>query len=242
MPQSVKTSAIVLRRADWREADRIVTLFSPTMGRVEALVRGCRRQKSPLMMASEPFSSGEYVLWQGGERMTVTSWQQGDCFYPLREDYERLCHGTYWLELLLFALQPDQENERLFLLLLRSLAHLAYGKAAPRRVSAIFLMGMVSLMGFRPSVGRCQRCGKPLSPEEGAFLSPEAGGCLCRACHTEGDLSLSARDLLLLQGIMRRGLTQLEEEGAVSDALFSALCRLAETRLDAHPRSGALLM
>ena len=57
MPQIV-TNAVVLRRADYRENDRMLTLFSPTLGRVDALCRGCRRQKSPLMAASEVFCAG----------------------------------------------------------------------------------------------------------------------------------------------------------------------------------------
>ena len=51
----ITTNAIVLRRADYRENDRMLTLFSPTLGRIDALARGCRRQKSPLMAASELF-------------------------------------------------------------------------------------------------------------------------------------------------------------------------------------------
>ena len=62
MPQIV-THAVVLRRADYRENDRMLTLFSPTLGRIDAICRGCRRQKSPLMAASEVFCAGEYVLY-----------------------------------------------------------------------------------------------------------------------------------------------------------------------------------
>ena len=90
----ITTNAIVLRRADYRENDRMLTLFSPTLGRIDALCRGCRRQKSPLMAASELFCSGEYVLYQARERTTVISCQIADSYYPLRADYERLSHGV----------------------------------------------------------------------------------------------------------------------------------------------------
>ena len=179
----ITTNAIVLRRADYRENDRMITLFSPTLGRIDALCRGCRRQKSPLMAASEVFCSGEYVLYQSREHTTVVSCSVQDTFYALRGDYDRLSHGMYALELCAAAVQPEQENERLFLLLLRSLAHLCYGVSEPRRVTAVFLMGMTSLLGFRPQVGRCARCGERLVPqaqEENAFFaafSPQAGGC-----------------------------------------------------------------
>ena len=146
----ITTHAIVVRRADYRENDRMITLFSPTMGRIDAQCRGCRRQKSPLMAASELFCAGEYVLYQTHDRATVVSCQVSDTYYALRSDYEKLSHGMYMLELCGAAIQPGQENERLFMLLLRSLAHLCYGEAAPRRITAVFLMGMTSLLGFRP--------------------------------------------------------------------------------------------
>ena len=167
------TNAIVLRRADYRDNDRMLTLFSPTLGRIDALCRGCRRQKSPLLAAGELFCTGEYALYQTGERCTVVSCQVTETYYPLRADYERLSHGMYALELCAAAVQPGQENERLFLLLLRSLAHLCYGTSEPRRVTAVFLMGLTSLLGFRPQVGRCVRCGRPVLDGSGAGLCPD---------------------------------------------------------------------
>ena len=94
----------------------------------------------------------------------------------------------YALELCSAAIQPAQENERLFLLLVRSLAYLCYSEAEPRRVTAVFLMGMTSLLGFRPQVGRCAQCGKTITweglPEDTpiAYFGAEAGGVLCEHC------------------------------------------------------------
>lgn len=244
----ITTNAIVLRRADYRENDRMITLFSPTLGRIDALCRGCRRQKSPLMAASEVFCSGEYVLYQSREHTTVVSCSVQDTFYALRGDYDRLSHGMYALELCAAAVQPEQENERLFLLLLRSLAHLCYGVSEPRRVTAVFLMGMTSLLGFRPQVGRCARCGERLVPqaqEENAFFaafSPQAGGVVCPVCGAAERCRLSAEDVRYLQDIMRRGLESLESDAHCGDELFAALRALAEERLDVPIRSGRMLV
>ena len=62
---------LVLRRADYSDYDRMVTLFSPEMGRVDAIARGCRRPKSPLVNAVEPFTSGEFQLYQHRERFSL---------------------------------------------------------------------------------------------------------------------------------------------------------------------------
>lgn len=247
MPQ-ITTNAIVLRRADYRDNDRMITLFSPTMGRIDALCRGCRRQKSPLMAASELFCAGEYVLYTTRDRVTVVSCQVTDTYYGLRADYEKLAHGMYALELCAAVVQPDQENERLFLLLLRSLAHLCYGDVPARRVTAVFLMGLVSLLGFRPQVARCARCGEAVLPSKApegapvASFDPETGGVICPACRAGERYRLGESDVLYMQNIMKTGLKSLETQGECSDDLFDALRRMAEARMDVAIRSGKLLV
>ena len=247
MPQ-ITTNAIVLRRADYRDNDRMITLFSPTLGRVDALCRGCRRQKSPLMAASELFCAGEYVLYTARDRVTVVSCQVTDTYYGLRADYEKLSHGMYALELCAAAVQPDQENERLFLLLLRSLAHLCYGDIPARRVTAVFLMGFVSPLGFRPQVARCAGCGEAVPPPKApegapaASFDPETGGVICPACRAGEKCRLYESDVLYMQNIMKTGLESLKTPGECSDELFGALREMAEARVDVPVKSGKLLI
>ena len=64
---AITTPGIVLRYANYRDHDRMLTLLSPRLGRVDLLSRGCRRPKSPLMPASELFVSGEFVLFEKNE-------------------------------------------------------------------------------------------------------------------------------------------------------------------------------
>ena len=81
---AITTPGIVLRYANYRDHDRMLTLLSPRLGRGDLLSRGCRRPKSPLMPASELFVSGEFVLFEKNERAVLTSCALQDTFYPLR--------------------------------------------------------------------------------------------------------------------------------------------------------------
>ena len=65
------TPGLVIRRADYADYDRMVTLFTPDMGRVDCIARGCRRPKSPLVNAVEPFTSGEFQLYERRDRYTL---------------------------------------------------------------------------------------------------------------------------------------------------------------------------
>ena len=108
----ITTPGLVLRRADYSDYYRMVTIFSPEMGRLDAIARGCRRPKSPLVNAVEPFTSGEFQLFERRERFTLEQCQISEDYYALRTDYDRLCHGAYWLRLLDAAILPDTRPRR----------------------------------------------------------------------------------------------------------------------------------
>ena len=146
----IVTPALVIRRADYSDYDRMVTLFSPEMGRIDAIARGCRRPKSPLVNAVEPFTSGEFQLYERRDRFTLEQCTISEDYYALRTDYDKLCHGVYWLKLLDQAILPDTPMPRLFITTLRALAHLNWGELPPALVTMAFEMHFMALNGFAP--------------------------------------------------------------------------------------------
>lgn len=68
-----RTEAIVLRRTDYGEADRILNLLTPT-GKMSAIAKGVRREKSKLAGGIELFAVTDLVIAQGkGSIGTITS-------------------------------------------------------------------------------------------------------------------------------------------------------------------------
>ena len=177
---SISTSALVLRRSDYSEYDRMVTLFSPEYGRIDAIARGCRKPKSPLLNACEPFVSGEFQLYQRGERFAIEQCQIQESFYELRTDYDRLCHGVYWLKLLESCTMPDVPMRELFLISLRALAHLNYSDLPPELLTMAFEMHLMAQLGYAPRMDVCLKCGRSITSE--ARFDMERGGCVCMYC------------------------------------------------------------
>ena len=193
---AVSTPALVLRRADYSDYDRMVTLFSPQLGRVDAIARGCRRPKSPLLNACEPFTSGEFQLYQRGERFTLEQCQISESFFELRMDYDRLTHGVYWLKLLEATVMPDVPMEDLFLISLRALAHLNYSQLAPELLTMAFEMHLMAQLGYAPRVDTCMRCGRAIDGD--ARFDADRGGCVCLNCPSSAPrITNGARRLML---------------------------------------------
>jgi len=194
---SIITDGLVLRRADYGDYDRMITLFTPQMGRIDAIARGCRRPKSPLVNAVEPFTSGEYVLYRSRERYSVEQCQVKESFYDLRSDYDKLLHGIYWLKLLETGVVPDVPAPDLFMLSLRALAYLDYSDLPPEMLTMAFEMHFMSMTGFAPRADACVRCGRPLNADAG--FDPYVGGTVCAQCNPSAALITNAARRVLFK-------------------------------------------
>ncbi len=88
--KTTRTRAIVLRRTNYGEADRILQLLTPT-GRIAAMARGVRREKSKLAGGIELFAISDIVVGQGkGQLQVLTSSRLIHFYRHILEDYDRL--------------------------------------------------------------------------------------------------------------------------------------------------------
>ncbi len=236
----ITCQAIVLRHADYREHDRMLTLFSPTLGRVEALCRGCKKMGSPLLACSEWFAFGEYVLYTGKGRMTVTSCHLTESFYPLRSDWDKLKYATFMLSVCEAIAQPQEPNLHLFTLLIRSLSRLCYGEKGPKAITAAFLLHGAAITGYRPRLSHCVKCGRRLEDREIRHFDTVEGGLVCPECSEMMDhlLSLTPRENAWMKDVLQVGIDKTEcPEG---DAPASLLCAFVEERLEKPIRKKGL--
>ena len=85
-PRVYKTQAVVLRQRKLGEADKIVTLFSPSRGKIDAVAKGVRRTKSRMSGHVEPLTFGPYLLAEGRDLDIITQAETVEAFGALRAD------------------------------------------------------------------------------------------------------------------------------------------------------------
>ena len=74
---------------------------------------------------------------------------------------------------------PEEENAKLFTLLLLTLARLCEAKADPVAVLAFYLAKLLAFAGFCPETEACVCCG---AEEALDWFDGESGGAVCRHC------------------------------------------------------------
>ena len=109
--KTARTKAIVLRRTNYGEADRVVQLLTPD-GRRSVMARGVRKEKSQLAGGIELFAISDVVIGEGKGDLGVLTSAKLDHFYRhILEDYDRLQFGYQAIKLVSRASETVDEPE-----------------------------------------------------------------------------------------------------------------------------------
>jgi DNA repair protein RecO (recombination protein O) len=128
---------------------------------------------------------------------------------PIREDLGLFAAAETMLEATDKVAEEHERNVRLFMLLLGGLRALEGRPKDPAAVAESFLLKLLSLSGFHPSLTACAECGRP-DPER---FSSAQGGAVCSSCATPDAGPVSREALALLSGL---GASGLLEAGALA--------------------------
>lgn len=225
---------VVLRGSNYRDNDRMLTLFSRERGRIDALARGCRKQGSSLLPASDVFCCGEYQFYQKGDRFVVTQAVLKDNFFGLRKNIRALMTGTVFLEVAEKTVMRSVPNPRFFALLVNALYALEQGQNA-KIVFSYFVFRLLDILGVRPVLENCVLCGNP----QVAKLNIQAGGATCSHCPGKRVSQSLFADLAKLYALPPKRLAEFQPSAKEELAAWSRSW-LVEA-LEQEPRSLKLM-
>ena len=199
----------MLRSMNLGEADRVLTILTPRLGKLRVIAKGVRRTRSRIGGALEPFSDVQLVLAVGRTWDVVTSSSLEDPHLGLRNDLHSTAAAWYIVELADRFCEGSADSHQAFRLLAQSLSALdAPPDEVTREVVARwFELALLDAMGFRPELVRCLECGAQIEPDGNAY-SPVGGGVLCPQCShaAHGVRPLSGDALKVLRHLQRSAL------------------------------------
>ena len=183
MPRVYSTPAIVLRQRRLGDADKILTLYTASFGKVDAVAKGVRKARSRLAGHVEPLTHATFQLAKGKTLDIVTQVETIESFQTLRDDLERMSRALYASELLDKFMETHEANFELYRLLLDTLRRLATSDNIDVAVR-FYEMSLLDAMGYRPELEECVTCRAPLSAVTNYWIAA-GGGVVCAACRTE---------------------------------------------------------
>ncbi len=236
-----KEQGIVLRTHKLGEADKIVTVLTQGSGKVRGVAKGIRRTKSRFGARLEPFTHVSLMLYRGrGALDTVTQAEIIAAHRAIPEDLAKFAAGETMLEAADKVAEEHERNVRLFLLLLSGLRALDAGTPDPAAVAESYLLKLLSVSGFHPSLTACAVCGA----REPRLFSNSQGGGVCGTCADAGARPVAPEVLGLLAELAAVELADADardRDVRVRGAATSVLTGFVEFYLERRMRSMPML-
>ena len=217
--------ALVLRQVRYKEADRILSLFTDSDGKMTAKARGALRKSSRSAAATQQLVYAEMNLFGNRGRWTVNEAALIEDFKGLTEDIESYALGCYVAECLDAFSIEEQPDAALLQLGLNTLYALSRRLYPPEHIKAAFEMRLMCLSGYEPELAACPECG--CTEPERPVLNMEKGSISCKSC-CGGGLPLCPASLQALRYIASAPAKQLFSfrlEGESAKLLYRA-CEL----------------
>jgi DNA repair protein RecO (recombination protein O) len=218
---SLRTRAIVLRRTNYGEADRVLQLLTPT-GKRAVMAKGVRREKSRLAGGIELFAICDVVIGEGkGDLGILTSARLIQFYRHIMEDYDRMQFAYTAIKLVSGASEmvdgPDWYN-----VLQDTLAGLDAHSIHLSVVQTWFYLRYAALMGYELSLWHDIAGGKLSQDESYRYDVAEKG------LRAVGNGELTSEHIKLLRLISNRPLKTIAQIGGVDEIIKNCLLVVRE--------------
>lgn len=172
-----RVEALILKRADMGEADRLLTVYTPARGKLRVVAKGARKPQSRKSGHVELFTHVTLQVAKARSIDIVTQAEIIEPFLALRDDLARTAHAYYAAELVDQFAEEEQENTAVFDLLRNAFGWI--GQTGDLWLTARYLeMHLLAYFGYQPQLHYCVLGDEPIEPVENYFDAAH-GGVLC---------------------------------------------------------------
>ena len=243
-PRAYKTDGLVLRAYHMRDADRLATVLTPSLGKLKLTVRGARRLTSKLGGHLDVLNRARLAIAIGHTFDVVTGAESVESFAGVKADLPRLAEALYLMELADLLLPEAAPHPDAYRLLLDALRALESG-CNPDAVARHTELGLLGDTGFMPELRSCVMCRREIEPERHRYAAA-MGGVVCDACPAPSSalMPLSVDALKVLRHFAERSVAEASQvalSAVVHDELEAALGASVRYVLEREPHTAGFV-
>ena len=194
-------TGMVLSAMPIGDYDKRLVILTKEKGKISAFAKGARKPNCALLACSQPFSFGEFVIYEGRNSYTISQANIKNYFTELRNDLETVYIGLYFCEFADYITRENVNATDILKLLYVSLRALAKKTIPIELIRCIYELKIMALNGEAPQVFECVKCGKV---KESLLFHAQRGGLICQSCNSEvpGAIKLDDSTIYTMQYIL----------------------------------------
>lgn len=141
-----RVKGIVVKTIDYKEADKLASIFTLERGLISAKFTGVKREKAKLKSFTQPFVFADFILNKSGNLRTVTSASLIDNFSGIVASYDKTICGYIVLDMIRSILPSEKEEPDIFLLTLSALKNIE--EKDPKLATIDFILKFIDFAGM----------------------------------------------------------------------------------------------
>lgn len=219
-----KVKAIVLGGIDYKEKDKLVTLFTLENGIVPVVFKGVKSSNAKLKSAKEMFSFGDFIYTETKNRVIISA-EISQYFYELTKDINKYYAACRILDIIKTVLPQGEPNVGLFIVTLKCLEILAFEDINTMLVVNKFLIFIFESLGYKFTLNACNNCGVKFLNSR--FMNIEYGDITCYNCRVGINVELTNSDysaLRILSNCPFEKLLTIKIPEQTLKSVFNVLC------------------
>lgn len=180
------TDGLVVREYELGEHDKMLTLLTPSYGRISVIAKGARSLKNKYMSPARLFTYANYELHRRGDMMWLRSAEVIESFPQLEKEITRLYLAQYLVDLACELSGEGEPAVDMLRLTLNSLYAVCRGIKDQRLIKGTFEWRAAGYSGYMPELGDCHICGAPdaACANDGGicYIDVMNGALMCASC------------------------------------------------------------
>jgi DNA repair protein RecO (recombination protein O) len=233
-----KTKAIVLKTADLKENDKLVWLFTEKLGKISAVAKGAKKNRSKFLSLTLPFCFGEFVVFKGKSLYTINEGEVVNSFQSLLNDLDSLTYSSYLCELIDISQIEEESNRELFKELIK-VFYLMENKALDLDLLCrAFEVKLLMASGYNFNLEQCVICRRKISTSN--YVSLEYFGGICSDCEKERGMNVSFATFNALKYLVKvsiENVYRLTLTKDVKDEIYKFLANIIADNFGRRPNS-----
>lgn len=234
----VIVNALVLRAVDYKDSDKILTLYSLERGKITASIKGVKKSGAKLKFASEPFAFCEYVLAEKQGRYTVIGATYIDSFFSLRTDILKYYASAVVGEALNRLTIENESDNALFSLTINTIKKINYTKSELKSL-ALYLISLSELSGYKIQKAECAGCNFDIDGR--VFFSTKNAEFYCMDCRPDGAMEITLETYNALKAL-DGGSEDVEISASSTLKLLKFLFYYIEIKTETRLKSATMLI
>lgn len=202
----IVVNAIVLKSVDYKDNDKILTLYSLEKGKITAGIKGVKKSGAKLKFASEPFALCEFVLAEKMGRFTVIGATYIDSFFNLRLSLEKYYVSSVILESLNLLTGENEPDHDLFTMAINAIKYVNYQEGELKILSG-FLLGFINILGYGIQTLNCNGCGSVIDGR--VFFSSRFAEFYCYSCRVDDAMEITLETYKALRSIFNKKIEEI---------------------------------